>query len=400
MKKKGMRILALALVAAMLSGCGKDAKDSKSEEKDSAKTEAKTESNSGLDDSEGRYVGKSSKWDGCFVDNYGIKVRPGMTINEIVEQGCVVSPDYFDDINEVIDAPTNMCINTDYKSGDNSILYIYVENENGNYDESSFSKDVWFVNPYPYAVPFGECVVSSMLPHTGDMGVEWNTDEDDSMSIDELKALFDIAPYIDKYDNYDYPYEDYFVQFDITDDRVSMIEAFIYGHDDNYKVPECLSFAGEDYKDWDKTTEKLDTNVDSYTFKMGFGTHTIDLSYFESIEEMSRTYLPESDYTKSLYIKGVNTNGETVVIELSDTKWDYYFNAVGNMGHGSTIKAEELPNGEIHNSEGNTASQNIDTIDNKSILLEVSVDTGDKPDVNHTMEVYHTVEGIISTSAE
>ena len=403
MKKKGMRILALALAAAMLSGCGKQAKDSKSEEvstETEGKSEGKTESNGGLDESKERVVGDSSKWDGYFVDDYGIKVRPGMTINEIVEQGCVVAPDYVDDINDFINAPAEMCVTPDYNSSSNQVLYIYVEQEDGSYSRSDFSEDAWFINPYPYAVPFGECIVSYMLPGLDHMGVEWNTDDKDSMSPEEMKALFDIEPYIDEYDNFIYPYEDYYVEFSLYEGRILMCETGTYGHDDNYPVPDCISFAGEDFKDWESESETLSPDEDSYSFMMGLGTQTIDLTYFDSIEEISRHYLPESGYTSSFHVKGTNKDGDHVTIDLMDEGVGLYYKDIAHLTYGSIIDSEELPSGEIHSAQSCDEAQNIDKFANNTLKLEVIVSTDGISEVNHTMEVYHQVEGIITTTAE
>ena len=189
MKKKYLScIMAFVMSFAVLSGCGdislgKGGADTKEEEDDSEEEsededsteepeevaeETDKEDKDSTEFQKGQVAGPDSQWDGSFVDKYGVKFYAGMTIKELQDQGCAVSYHYRgSEIEDILKAMDEMYVppyDDDMGSGPDC-LDIWV-NVDGEYLESDFSEDCWIYNPYPYAVPFNECIIGQLLAST------------------------------------------------------------------------------------------------------------------------------------------------------------------------------------------------------------------------------------------
>ena len=58
---------------------------------------------------------------------------------------------------------------------------------------------------------------------------------------------------------------------------------------------------------------------------MGVKNYTLDLSVFDSIDVIKRSYIEESDYTDSLYIEGTGRGGDKVTVKLSTGGFKLYY---------------------------------------------------------------------------
>ena len=403
MKKKILSsLLAMTILASMFSGCGKsnDA-DTSTENSQTASKEADKESSSELDDSKGRVVGPNSKWDGVFTDSDGRRFWAGMTINEIVEQGCAVSPNYFSDDHEVIkNSITEMSIPplTDSEKFGSSYDCLHIWNVDGdNFSTNDLDKKLWYYNPYPYAVSFGECKVGSIIASLKNIkgSDSWDKNGDESLQFEELEAVFDIAPITNKYDSHFYPFEDFEVDFMADNGHIMRSPIQSTAYDVLTQYTDLLS-------DYSKTftreykTETLDTSLDTYSFNMAIGNYTIDLSYFESIDEISRTYLEESDYTSKFYVKGSTVDGEYVTITLEDSDEEFYGYDMEKYAKRNYLDSEQVGSETLYSRNGSYNS--VSKFANGTIMMDVSVEGA--PDAAHTLEVTHKIESIIASSEQ
>ena len=241
--------------------------------------------------------------------------------------------------------------------------------------------------------PFGECKVSGIIAGLGDIegADEWDTNGDESLQFEELEAVFDIAPITNEYDTHLYPFEDFVVEFMADEGHImrSPIQSdcrdVLVGHDD--ELSEYSRNFTREYK-----TENLDTSLDSYTFKMAIGEYTIDLSYFDTIEEMTRTYLEESDYTSKFFVKGINADGEYVQVTLEQGDDELYCYDMETYAEKNYLDSEAAGGETIY--YRTSPYNSVSKFANGTILLDVSVDGA--PDAAHTLSIKHQIESIIS----
>ncbi|SDB35378.1 hypothetical protein SAMN02910298_01743 [Pseudobutyrivibrio sp. YE44] len=396
-------LLAMTMVASMFTGCGKGSEDSASKADTSTTAEESKEkkSDSKLDDSKGRVVGKDSKWDGVFTDSDGRRFWAGMTINEIVEQGCLVSPNYFSDDHEVIkNSITEMSIpplsdSENFGSGYDCLEVWNVDGDD--FSTNDFDEHLWYYNPYPYAVSFGECKVGAIIAGLDDIenSDSWDKDGDEKISAEELEAVFDIAPITNEYETHIYPFEGFAVDFNVDNGHVmrSPIQADAYdAHPSHAKeLADYVKPFTHEYE-----SETLDNSLDSYTFKMALDEYTIDLSFFESIEEITRSYLKESDYTKNITIKGNTVDGDYVTVTLEHGDENIYGYDMETYAKKNYLDSEKVGSETLYCNNG--AYNSVSKFANGTIKLEVSVEG--VPDAAHTLEVTHKVESVITAKGQ
>ena len=383
--------------------CGKSSDENNESSEKVATEKSSGDTSSNLDDSEGRFVGDDTLWDGVFVDDDGRKFCAGMTINELVEQGLVVYPIYFadeDNSDLILGSYTDMAV-PPIEDGDDygyssDCLKVY-ELEDGKWHDSPFDEYIWYYNPYPYAVPFGECVVGSVMGSTNYIpGYDkWDVDGDEKISYDELDAVFGIKA-VGEYKS-DYPFKDYLVSFMFIEDHLLGSPVSV----DSYQVDSGASEdIKEDYFDIISNVherEDIDKNQDSYTFKMGLNEYTLDVSYFESVDEFYRSYYIDSDYTDSLKIHGKTIEGEDLTIELETADPEFYSRTMEANASRDDLDSEVASNGEvIYFAYGQTDNTSITKFENGNIKMTVTAGYNSDPD--HTIEMQNKALSIITVN--
>ncbi len=390
-------LLAMSIAASLFTGCGNESDAAKADDSDTVEEkEADISATSSLDASAGRVVGANSKWDGKFTDHLGKKFWAGMTINEIVEQGCAVSPNYFSDDQDIIaSSVTEMSIPplTDSENFGSGYDCLYVWDVDGNnYSYNDFNKSLWYYNPYPYAVSFGECKVSIMAS-VGDIegSDAWDTDGDGKISAEELEAVFDIAPITNEYDTHYYPFEDFVVDF-------SFMEGHLQSSPVSAECYEVSAYMGDELDDYSKpfkreyTTETLDNSLDTYSLNIGIDNYTVDLSYFENIEEIKRSYLEESDYTKEFSVKGTTVDGDPLTLTLTEGDYDSYGYDMEKYAKKKNLDSEQVGDETLYSRIGTSSS--VTKLAGGSVMMDVKFDG--HTESNHILETTHKIETLIT----
>lgn len=414
--KKGMKkrfaasLMAGVITTSMLAGCGSVSASGDGAVELSSKgasveisgdewkvVESTTESSeekkeeAGYDDSEGRVVGPDAAWDGYF-DYDGLKIRCAMSINEILEQGdyVVVPSSYLkSNIEKAMAAPTEMIIPPATGSKIDSNNFVYVMTKDGD-DYREVTDNVYWYNPYPYAVALGDCVVWSVFGGSSRVhGLDLNGDG--KYSDQEVKDALKIEP-VGGGDHAElYPFEDFYAHI-MVDDKGNLIQVdeTLYGMSHPYDPESVQNYESRFGKAlFDTASESLDTSADSYKFKMGLKEYTIDLSDYETIDKMEREYIEQSDYTCYFLVEGHLKDGKFLRIEIESTDEDYLgsFSHKGQYSEGETSTGEKVYHG---SSSGSGSFQ----IENNS--LDIYIITEGDYDAVYEME--QVVEGYITAS--
>ena len=346
----------------------------------------------GYDNSEGRVVGPDAAWQGYF-DFDGLKIRCAMSINEILEQGedyMVVPSSYLkSNVEKALAAPTEMIIPPATGSKIDSNNFVYVMKKDGdNYRE--VTDNVYWYNPYPYAVTLGECVVWSIFAGSNHVsGLDLNGDG--KYSDQEVKDALKIEPVGGGEHAELYPFEDFYAHI-MVDEHGNLVQVHetCYGMSHPYDPESVQNYESRFGKAlFETTSESLDTSAESYKFKMGLKEYTIDLSDYDTIDKMGREYIEKSDYTCSFYVEGHLKNGKYLKIEIASTDED----VLGMPGHKGQYSESETSTGEkvYHGSSSGTGAFQIE---NNSLDIYI-VTEGDYDEV---YEMEHVVEGYITAS--
>lgn len=414
MKKKYLScIMAFVMSFAVLSGCGdislgKGGADTKEEEDDSEEEsededsteepeevaeETDEEDKDSTEFQKGQVAGPDSQWDGSFVDKYGVKFYAGMTIKELQDQGCAVSYHYRgSEIEDILKAMDEMYVppfGDDMGSGPDC-LDIWV-NVDGEYLESDFSEDCWIYNPYPYAVPFNECIIGQLLASTKNLPEVFFQDGDSEVYPEEVRSFMDITP-IEKDDSEIYTFDKFYVDLDFYDGSLSgTINSGVYAYYwysdefvDEYFAPYYPMVLGHEH-----LSKEVDTSLDTLDFEMSGESYSLDMSLFTSIESSYIHYYEESDYISEIYIEGEDAYGDHIIFWIEDNSYNSYWGVhEGAMGDGV-----QASNGEVI--DYNYADFAYLTLKgNSNIQFMLYVTDGDDPD--HLLEMKDFVESYIS----
>ena len=417
MKKKYLSsIMAFVMAFAVLSGCGdvslgrgdadtedegeedteKETEDSEedSEEENKETEEAdEEEEQSSTEFEKGQVAGPDSQWDGSFVDDYGVKFYAGMTIKELQDQGCIVSYHYRgSEIEDRLTAMDEMYVGPyGGEMGNGPDCLDIWDNVDGEYIESDFSEDCWIYNPYPYAVPFNECIIGQLLASTDNLPEVFFQDDDSKIYPEEVRAFMDISPIVDD-NNQIYTFDKFYVELDFYEGYLTgPINSGVYTHYwysdefvDEYFTPYYPMVEGHEY-----VSKELDTSLDTLEFEMSGETYSLDLSLFTSIESSYIHYYEESDYTSEVYIEGEDTNGDHIIFWVEDDSYDSYW----GVHQDASGDGKEASNGEVI--EYNYAGYAYLTLlGNSNIQFMLYVTDGDDPD--HLLEMKDYVESYIT----
>lgn len=412
MKKKHLTsIMAFVMSFAVLSGCGdislgkgeadtkeqEEEEDLEEESEDSEEseetTEEKEEEQAEGEFQKGQVASPDSPWDGSFVDEYGVKIYAGMTIKELQDQGCIVSyndrgsgtEDRLQAMDEMYVGPygSEFCNDTDK-------LQIW-DNVYGEYYESDMSGNCWIYNPYPYAVPFNECIICTLIASTSNLPEVFCNGDKIKTLPDDIKPLVDIEP-IEFNENFIFTFDKFYVDIAYYDGCISpSIVSSVYSYDgfndefvDEYFVPYYPMVGGYEY-----VSKEVDPSLDTLEFEMSDKTYSLDLSLFASIKSSYIHYYEESGYTSEVYIEGEGVDGDCIILWLEDNSYDSYW----GVHQGAIGDGVEASNGEVIDYDySDFAYLTLKGNSNIQFMLYV---TGRK-DPDHLLEMKDYVESYIS----
>ena len=343
MKKRNLGLLvAISMMATTISGCGgvvgsnadetpKTVEDSSQSATDNQSSETDAQDDN-AQDGNAQMAASDVKWDGT-MDYQGLKIKVGMTVNDILSQGDYVI--FTDEIREdeenlelIEKAVNDMVVNPITESsvgGDriqNENLYIY--KKDGDNLEMIVEGDVFYYNPNPYAITLGECVVA--LTFDGNpVGYEsFDANNDGKVDVTEFANATGTELAELSHDFRGVAFDNYFARIKVDSDIVQNVSTALYGltsgYDKGFEDLEKEHYFGGYAVDYNS----IDPSQCPFTFKTGLGTYSLDVSGFESIDRISQTYLVESDFTDRIIIEGTIAGDIEVEYEIHCGDEDYY----------------------------------------------------------------------------
>lgn len=338
MKKRNIALLvAIYMMATATSGCGGAVGSNTNENQ--IITEDSSQSNDGNNGSEADaqddnvpVADSDAKWDGT-MDYQGLKIKVGMTVNDILSQGdYVIFTDEIRDDEEnleliekavndmVVDPITESSVGGDRIQNEN--LYIY--KKDGDNLEMIVDGDVFYYNPNPYAITLGECVIA--LTFDGNpVGYEnFDSNKDGNVDVTEFAKATGTELAELSHDFRGVAFDNYFARIKVDFDIVQNVSTALYGltsgYDKGFEDLEKEHYFGGYVEEYNS----IDPSQCPFIFKTGLGTYSLDVSGFESIDRISQTYLKESDFTDRIIIEGTIDGGIDVEYDIHCGDEDYY----------------------------------------------------------------------------
>lgn len=338
MKKRNLALLvAISMMATTLIGCGDtDISDDGENQEITQDSTQNADDNDGSEtdaqDSDAQMADSDAKWDGT-MDYQGLKIKVGMTVNDILSQGDYVI--FTDEIREdeedlelIENAVNKMVVNPIIESsvgGDriqNESLYIY--RKDGDNLEMVVEGDVFYYNPNPYAVTLGECIVA--LTFDGNpVGYEnFDSNKDGDVDVTEFANATGTELAELSHDFRGVAFDTYFarikVDFDIVENVSTALYGLTSGYDAGFEDLEKEHYFGGYAVEYNS----VEPSQCPLTFKTGLGTYSLDVSGFESIDRISQSYIPESDFTDRIIVEGTIAGGIEVEYDINCGDEDYY----------------------------------------------------------------------------
>lgn len=264
-------MLSIVTVAIMLSGCQKKAQTVEPEmTQECITTETETEIDSVPVAKEEvipeEVVQNKTKgaWPGYF-DVEGCKLVPGMTVQEILDQGYDVRFSFYAG---GIGCDDEYYVEPNMEDEDSTPIVIYKTRPDG--ESVKIEVTAYITNPYPYAIRATECVIVSIWDIDDDLKQQRLDDEGYIyLTLDDAEAYFGSDKYkINEYGNGEVDCGDYIIQADVWgSERITMTSAEL--KDETY---------GEQYKRYYELREDVPIEEELFTFKCGINEYELNIA--------------------------------------------------------------------------------------------------------------------------
>lgn len=264
-------MLSVATMAFMLTGCQEKTQTTEVEEaQECITTEEKTESDSESVSEENSMLMESVQekskgaWPGYF-DVEGCKLVPGMTVQEILDQGYDV---HFSFYAGGIGCNDEYYVEPNAEKEDTTPIYIYKTYPDG--VSGKINVTAYITNPYPYAIRATDCILVSIWDIDDDLNQQRLDDEGYIyLTLADAEAYFGSDRYrINEYDNGEVDCGDYIIQADVWgSDRITMTTAEL--KDEEY---------GEQYKRYYELQDDVLVDEEVYAFKCGINDYELNIA--------------------------------------------------------------------------------------------------------------------------